>query len=64
MRMDETDFKLMTLFLSGFDNQHTTFLSGMDYDLVRKRKSRLLKKLEKMGTDTASLLLNQLQRLH
>ena len=56
-RLDETDYLLLVLFLSGFDNHHAAFLSGLDYDLVRKRKSRLFAKLEKQGTPAATALL-------
>ena len=56
-RLDETDFRLLVLFLSGFDNHHVAFLSGLDYDLVRKRKSRLSAKLKSQGTPAATSLL-------
>lgn len=56
-RLDETDYLLLVLFLSGFDNHHVAFLSGLDYDLVRKRKSRLFAKLENLGIPAATALL-------
>ena len=59
-QFDETDYQLITLFLSGFENRQVAFLSNVDYDVVRKRKSRLFIKLNQLGTSSAIEILIRL----
>lgn len=60
--MDEDDYKILILMMAGFGSQQISLISGVDYDVVRKRKSRYLHKLESLPFPGAAELADKVKK--
>ncbi len=60
-RLDDKDYQILTLLFAGFGNQQISFITGINYDLVRKRKSRYLHKIKTLGSPDAAFLAERLE---
>ena len=60
-RLDDRDYLILTLLFAGFGNQQISFITGINYDLVRKRKSRYLHKIKTLGSPDAAFLAERLE---
>lgn len=60
--LDEDDYKILVLMLAGFGSQQISLISGVDYDVVRKRKSRYIRKFEKLPSPDAIRIAREVKK--
>ena len=60
-QLDGDDYKILVLMLAGFGSLQISLISGLDYDKVRKRKSRYIHKLETLPSPDAARLAEELK---
>ncbi|MBR6932969.1 MAG: hypothetical protein IKH49_06675 [Bacteroidales bacterium] len=61
-QLDDDDYHILVLILAGFGSQQVSLISGVDYDVVRKRKSRYLHKIGSLPSPHASLLAERMKK--